>query len=117
MEYMNDEEKKAYIEGKNNINDKNIDICINDKKIKFNYKYKSNEKGNIQAKFVFKKLLTSTTYMFRGCSSLQSIDLSSFNTTNVKDMMGMFADCSSLEKRNVKIGEYGKKILDEDCWN
>jgi len=50
-----DELKKLYIEGKNNINENNIDICINDKKIKFNYKYKSNEKGNIQVKFVFKK--------------------------------------------------------------
>ena len=55
--------------------------------------------------------------MFLGCDSLQSIDLSSFNTTNVKDMSSMFWGCSSLEKRNVKIGEYGKKILDENCWN
>ena len=35
-----DEEKNQYIEGKNNINENNIDIYINDKKIKFNYKYK-----------------------------------------------------------------------------
>ena len=55
--------------------------------------------------------------MFTYCSSLQSIDLSSFNTTNVEDISGMFNGCSSLEKRNVKIGKYGKKILDEDCWN
>ena len=32
-----DEEKKAYIEAKENINEKNIDIYINNKKIKFNY--------------------------------------------------------------------------------
>ena len=43
------------------------------------------------------------TFMFSGCYSLQSIDLSSFNTTNVKEMHGMFFKCSSLEKRNVKI--------------
>ena len=55
-----EESKKSYIEAKNNINEKNIDIYINDKKIKFNYKYKSNEKGNIQVKFIFNKLLTST---------------------------------------------------------
>ena len=67
-------------------------------------------------KFIFNKLLTSTNSMFYGCSSLQSIDLSSFNTTNVKNMSCMFWGCNSLEKRNVKIGEYGKKILDEDCW-
>ena len=51
--------------------------------------------------------------MFEGCSSLKSIDLSSFNSTNVDDMRNMFYRCSSLEKRNVKIGEYGKKILDQ----
>ena len=51
--------------------------------------------------------------MLLGCSSLQSIDLSSFNTTNVNNMSLMFDGCSSLKKRNVKIGKYGKKILDE----
>ena len=42
--------KKEYIEGKNNINENNIDIYINDKKIKFNYKYKSNEKPKSKKK-------------------------------------------------------------------
>ena len=82
-------------------------------KIKFNYKYKSNEKGNIKVKFIFNKLLTSTWYMFYKCSSLQSINLSSFNTTNVEYMYGMFEGCSSLKKENVKISNYGKRILDE----
>ena len=145
-----------------------IQIYINDKKIEFNYKYKSNEKSNIQVKFIFNKLLTSTCWMFSGCSSLQSINLSSFNTTNVKDMsclfswcvslqsinissfdttnvkdmnsmfrecsslqsidlssfntinvkymFNMFSGCPSLKKENVKISEYGKKLLDEKCW-
>ena len=66
-----DENKKSYIEGKNNINEKNIEIYINNKKIKFNYKYKSNERGEIKVKFIFNKLLTNTTYMFSGCSSLK----------------------------------------------
>ena len=112
-EESDDDEDKAYIEGKNNINDKNIDICINDKKIKFSYKYKSNEKGNIKIKFIFKKLLTSTTYMFYGCSSLKSIDLSSFNTTNVNNMESMFIGCSSLKKENVKINKTDKKLLNK----
>ena len=34
--------------------------------------------------------------MFRGCSSLTSLDLSSFNTSNVTDMQYMFYSCSSL---------------------
>ena len=92
-----EEDMKYYIEGKNNINGNNIEIYINNKKIKFNYKYKSKEKGEIKVKFIFNKLLTSTFLMFYGCYSLQSIDLSSFNTTNVNNMLGMFNQCSSLQ--------------------
>ncbi len=34
--------------------------------------------------------------MFEGCSSLTTLDLSSFNTAAVEDMSGMFSGCSSL---------------------
>ena len=43
--------------------------------------------------------------MFYECSSLKSIDLSSFNTTNVKDMREMFDECPSLKKENIKINK------------
>ena len=93
----NKESQKSYKEGKNNINEKNIEIYINNKRIKFDYKDKSDEKREIEVKFIFNKLLTSTSYMFRNCSSLQSIDLSSFNTSNVEDMACMFDGCSFLK--------------------
>jgi len=51
--------------------------------------------------------------MFNSCSSLESIDLSSFNTSNVNDMSCMFYDCFSLKKENIKINESDKRILDE----
>ena len=35
--------------------------------------------------------------MFRNCSSLQSLDLSNFDTSNVTDMQYMFEKCSSLQ--------------------
>ena len=35
--------------------------------------------------------------MFQGCSSLKSLDLGSFDTSNVRDMIDMFFGCSSLE--------------------
>ena len=40
--------------------------------------------------------VTDMSFMFNGCKSLTSLDLSSFNTAKVTDMSGMFADCSSL---------------------
>ena len=138
-DFIDEQKREWYIETKNEINEKNIDIYINDKKIKFDYKYKSNERKDIKVKFIFKKLLTSTLYMFykcsslksadlssfittnvnnmrymfEGCSSLESIDLSSFNTNNVKDMSGMFFGCSSLKKENVKFNNSDKKLLNE----
>ena len=36
------------------------------------------------------------SFMFHGCSSLTSIDLSSFNTSNVTDMYRMFLGCNEL---------------------
>ena len=43
------------------------------------------------------------SYMFYGCSSLNSIDLSNFNTNNVTDMIGMFRGCKNLKKANIII--------------
>ena len=97
---FNGEIKKVHDEAKNNL--KYIDIYINEQKIEFNTKYTSNERGEIRVKFIFHKLLTNTSFMFYYCSSLKSIDLSSFNTTNVTDMIGMFYNCSSLRKKYCK---------------
>ena len=104
MNNWSEEYKKYYIEGKNNINGNNIEIYINNKKVEFNYKYKSYEKGEIKVKFIFNKLLTSTSFMFLECYSLLSIDFSSFNTTNVKDMYSMFRKCSSL--KSIKLSSF-----------
>ena len=98
---LSEERKKSYIEAKNDINGNNIDIYINDKKIEFNYKYKSKERGDIKVKFIFKKLLINTYFMFFECSSLKSADLSSFNTINFNNMCAMFNLCSSLESINL----------------
>ena len=88
---------KLYLEAKVNISERYVDIYLNDKKIPFCYKYVSDEIGEIKVKFKFKKLLTSTDHMFYNCSSLIKIDLSEFNTINVKNMSFMFCGCSSLK--------------------
>ena len=89
--------KESYKEAKNNINEENIEIYVSDKKIKFSHYYKNNKTGFITIKFKFNKLLTSTAYMFSDCESLNSIDLSSFNINNIKDMKYMFNNCKSLK--------------------
>ena len=52
-------------------------------------------------------------HMFNGCSSLKSIDLSSFNTTNVENMSSMFFGCSSLKRENIKINNKDDKLLSQ----
>ena len=99
--FRNEETKEFYNEAKKIINGENIYIFINNKKIEFNQKYKSNETGLIHVKFKFKKLLTSTAFMFFRCCSLKSIDLSSFKAHNITNMCGMFSDISSLESINL----------------
>jgi len=90
-------DKKAYLEAKKDISEENIEIYVNDNIIKFDYKYNIENSKEIKVKFKFKKLLTNINYMFYECTSLKSIDLSSFNITNVNDMNNMFCRCSSLE--------------------
>ena len=51
--------------------------------------------------------------MFYYCSSLESIDLSSFNTSNVNNMSYIFRNCFSLQKENININESDKRILDK----
>ena len=57
-------------------------------------------KSNIKTIKKFKGLDTSKVIdmlnMFNGCSSLTSLDLSSFDTSNVTNMNNMFNGCSSL---------------------
>jgi len=93
-----------YLEAKNlnkKLFEKNIDIYINDKKIKFDFKYRTKDSKEIKVKFKFKSILTNTSFMFASCRSLKSIDLSLLNTKNVNNMIGMFFLCSSLESINL----------------
>lgn len=45
--------------------------------------------------------VTSMVWMFEGCSSLTSLDVSRFNTKKVSHMLGMFSGCSSLTSLDV----------------
>ena len=45
--------------------------------------------------------VTNMSFMFSGCNSLPSININHFDTTNVTDMSSMFSGCSSLTSLNV----------------
>ena len=99
--FEDEEDQKIVNETFMNINGDNIRIYINNKKTKFSDLYSGNEIGAIKVKFIFKKLLTSTAYMFNDNDNLESIDLTSFNTTNVTNMASMFSGCYNLKSVNL----------------
>ncbi len=74
-EYENEEEIK-----------KKCRIEINDKAIPFNFLIKFKETGTFKIKYIFTDNITKTTCMFYECDSLTNIDLSNFNTQNVRNM-------------------------------
>ena len=80
---------------------KDCKIYINGKRINFSYYYLFQNKGNYKIKYIYKKLLTSTNYMFYDCESLISLDLSEFNTQKVTNMESMFHFCKSLKSLNL----------------
>ena len=54
--------------------------------------------------------------MFKGCSSLTSIDISKFNTEKVTDMKSMFDGCLSLKSIDVSNNNFNKfkNIINEN---
>ena len=75
-------------------------LYLNNKKID-DICYVFSKIGNYKVKLIFKQYLNDMSYMFYNCSSLTSLNLSNFNTNNVKDMSYMFSSCSSLTSLNL----------------
>ena len=103
-EFVQEKNKEIYLQAKNlnkSIFENNIELYVNDKKIKFNFKYKCNDSNEIKVRFKFNKTLKNMSYMFYGCSHLKSIKFFSFNTNEVNNMSAMFQKCSSLKSLNL----------------
>ena len=75
---INLKEKKKFVKN-------NIDIYVDSQLIPFSYKYKTNN-SKIHVKFLFKKITNDLSFMFFNCNNLDSIDLSSYDMTNISDM-------------------------------
>ena len=72
IEDWSEDGKKLYLEAKElnkKLFEENIELFVNEKKIKFNFKYKiNNELKEINVKFKFKTILKSRSFMLRDCS-------------------------------------------------
>ena len=100
----NDDTKETYLIAKG-LNEElfanDIELYVNNQRINFVSKYKIKKPGALEVQFRFKKLLNSTACMFNFCSNLKSVDLSSFNTSNVAEMTFMFYGCENLKSVNL----------------
>ena len=78
------------------LNESNVELYINNKKYKYQKYFKPEKEGIYERLLKFHILMKDCSFMFYDSSYLTNIDLSSFNTQNVTNMMGMFIDCSNL---------------------
>ena len=101
--------KKIYFlenDNKNNdlkkLNDDNVDLFINNEKIKYQKYFIPKEEGNYLIKLKFKNnIITDCSYKFSHCFNLTYIDLSSFDTKYITNMSYMFSDCNNLTYINL----------------
>ena len=95
--YVENEEIKALLK------DNNIEITINNNEIKECKKFfKPEKEGEYEIKINFLKKMKDCSYMFSGCRNIISIDLPSFNSSDVTNMKYMFGNCFHLKEINLE---------------
>ena len=89
--------KVYFLNQSKEINEKNIEVYINNIKTKKFKKYiRPEEERTYTIKLLFKQNITNCIEMFQDCKNITSIDLSNLKTENVKDMSYMFNNCTKL---------------------
>ena len=83
------------------INNSSTELYVNEKKCEFSmFPSIKVEKGIYQIKLVINKVITDCSYLFNDCSSIISIDFSSFDTKKVTNMSCLFIGCKKLKNIN-----------------
>jgi surface protein len=86
----------------NNLNDTNTEIYIDNKKTNFTKFIPSTLPAkDYEIRIVFKNEIIDCSYLFRGCTNIIKLDLSSFDSSDVVDMKHMFSICSLMESINL----------------
>ena len=94
--YKENEEIKRLIESNNE-----CELYINGNKHKFNKYFKPTKEVNYKIEIYFKNKMKDCSFMFSGCKNIISVDLSSFNSSNVTSMYYMFGLCTHLKEINL----------------
>ena len=100
------------------LNDENTKIYLDDKPISFCKFFKPTKEGEYKIKIIFKnKILKDCSYLFRNCLNIKSIDLSSFDSSEVNNMNYMFGKCFNLEEINLNNFNTEKVTNMSHCFN
>ena len=82
------------------LNKSNTKLFINEKEYIYQKYFVPSEQGIYTIRLVFNILIKDCSFMFRCCEIINSIDLSSFNTSEVINMSYMFFNCYNLTSIN-----------------
>ena len=97
----------TFLSDNNEIKEKCI-FYLNNKKIN-DVKYNISKKGKYKLKIIVIKSLINMSSMFYDCSSLTSLNLSNFNTNNVKNIWNIFKGINQnckIISNDIKINQF-----------
>ena len=96
----------------NELNNKNIEIYIDDKKMeKFQLFFEPEYNKEYQVTLKFNIQMKNCSYMFFNCPNIISLDLSSFITTNITNMNHMFGRCYNVKEIDL-VNFNTEKVMD-----
>ena len=100
--------KKHYHDFLTELNESNTKVYINNEEEKYKKYFIPKESGIYDIKLVFNIKMKDCSYMFSNCGNILSIDLSSFDSSNVTRLDHMFYECYLLTSINFKYFDTNK---------
>ena len=100
--------KKHYHDALTELNESNTKVYINNKEEKYKKYFIPKKSGIYDIKIVVSIKMTDCSYMFSDCANILSIDLSSFDSSNVTRLDHMFYECYLLTSINFKYFDTNK---------
>ena len=92
------------------LNEKNTELYIYNKKYKYSKYFKPEKEGIYEIKLKFNINITDCSFLFSDCQNITNLDLSSFDTKNVINMSYMFSFCDNIKTIKMKKNLNGKII-------
>ena len=78
------------------LNESNVELFINNIKQKYTKYFKPLNEGIYKIRLQIYVNIKDISFMFFNCPNIESIDLSTFDTSNITNMNYLFSECSEL---------------------